>query len=203
MRSSTRIEILSTSRHTDGSYIGSYAGSWQYQTGVIAVTATKDRIYQPSDLAGNHRKTFIAEALDSQARLRSTDGESLIMMREARFEHVAAVRDHAVAYLTLDMALRRPRKQRRPGDYGPWAFLDAFEDEDIEEFQQEVNDAIVRAASGRDHSPVERLLHEWRMSAETLSDPVAREILDGRSSDEDWVEVEDAAEPHETPQNEG
>ena len=41
------------------------------------------------------------------------------------------------------------------------------------------------------------------MSAETLSDPVAREILDGRSSDEDWVEVEDAAEPHETPQNEG
>ena len=170
---------------------------------MTAVTTTKDRIYQPSDLAGNHRKTFIAEALDSQARLRSTDGESLIMMREARLEHVAAVRDHAVSYLTLDMALRRPRKQRRPGDYGPWAFLDAFEDEDIEEFQQEVNDAIVRAASGRDHSPVERLLHEWRMSAETLSDPVAREILDGRSSDEDWVEVEDAAEPHETPQNEG
>lgn len=167
------------------------------------MTATRDRIYQPSDLAGNHRKNFIAEALESQARLRSTGGESLVMMREARLKHVTAVRDYAIAYLTLDMALRRPREQRRPSDYGPWAFLDVFEDEDIEEFQQEVNDAIVRAASGQEHSAVERLLHEWQMSAETLTDPVAREILDGRSSDEDWVEVENVAEPQEAAQDEG
>lgn len=158
------------------------------------MNSTAERIYQPSDLAGNHRKTFIADALRSQARLRSTSGESLVMLREARLEHVAAVRDHAVAYLMLDMALRRPREQRHPSDYGPWAFLDVFEDEDIEEFQQEVNDAIMRSASGHDSSAVEHLVHEWQMSAETLSDPVAREILSGRTTSEDWIEVEDAGE---------
>ena len=34
-----------------------------------------------------------------------------------------------------------------------------------------------------------RLLHEWQMSARTMSDPIAREILDGRTVDDDWVEV--------------
>ena len=158
------------------------------------MNGTAEHIYQPSDLAGTGRKMFIADALRSQARLRSTGGESLVMLREARLEHVAAVADYAVAYLALDTALRRPRDQRRPADYGPWAFLDVFEDEDIEDFQQEVNDAIVRAASGRDHSAVERLLHEWRMSGETLADPVAREILEGGTADEDWVDIEEAAE---------
>lgn len=155
---------------------------------------TSERIYQPSDLAGNQRKTFIADALDSQARLRSTSGESLVMLREARLEHVVAVRDYAVAYLMLDLALRRPRDQRRPSDYGPWAFLDVFDDDDIEDFQQEIIDAIVRAASGRDHAVIERLVHEWQMSAETLADPTAQEILRGQSSAYDWVEVESAAD---------
>jgi hypothetical protein len=159
------------------------------------MNGTTERIYQPSDLAGSHRKTFIADALRSQARLRSTDGESLVMLREARLEHVAAVRDDAIAYLALDLAMRRPRDQRRPGDYGAWAFLDAFDDEDIEEFQQEVGDAILRAASGRDHSAVAQLVHEWQMSADTLSDPVARQILDGETADEDWVDIEEAREP--------
>lgn len=153
------------------------------------MTSTKDRIYQPSDLAGNNRKRFIADALRAQARLRSASGESLVMLREARLEHVAAVRDYALAYLTLDTALLRPREERRASDYGPWAFLDVFEDEDIEEFRHEVNDAIVRASSGEGHEAVETLLHQWRMSARTLSDPVAREILAGQVADEDWVDV--------------
>ncbi len=154
------------------------------------MNSTAERIYQSSDLAGSGRKAFVADALRSKARLRSTEGESLIMMREARLEHVSAVRDYAVAYLTLDMAMRRPRDERRASDYGPWAFLSVFPDDDIEDFQQEVNDAIVRAASGEQHTAVEALLHQWRMSAETLADPVAREILDGHIGDEDWVEVE-------------
>lgn len=164
---------------------------------VSVMPATAERIYQSSDLAGAGRKSFIAEGLRAQARLRSTEGESLVLLREARLEHVAAIRDYAVAYLTLDMALRRPREQRRASDYGAWAFLDVFDDDDIEEFQQEVNDAIVRAASGGDHAVVEALLHDWRMSASTLSDPVAREILNGETSPEDWVEAEDSEDAEE------
>ena len=150
---------------------------------------TRDRIYQASDLASSARKDFIADALRSRARLRSTDGESLVMLREARLEHVAAIRDYAVAYLTLDTAMKRARHERRASEYGLWAFISVFEDNDIEEFLQEVNEAIVRAASGEDHSVVEELVHQWQMGARTLSDPVAREILSGETEDGDWVEV--------------
>jgi hypothetical protein len=154
--------------------------------------ATGDRIYQASDLAGSGRKAFIADALRDRARLRSTDGASLVMLREARLEHVAAISDYAVAYLTLDTVMRRNRGDRRTSDYGAWAFISAFDDDDIREFLHEVNEAIVRAASGGDHSGVESLIHQWRMSARTLSDPVAIEILSGTTGDEDWVEVGDA-----------
>lgn len=154
--------------------------------------ATGDRIYQASDLAGTARKDFITDALQGFARLRSTDGDSLVMLREARLEHVAAIRDYAVAYLTLDTATQRPREERRTSDYGDWAFISVFDDEDIEEFLHEINEEIVRAASGKDHSGVERLLNQWRMSARTLSDPVAVGILSGGVTDSDWVEVEDA-----------
>lgn len=153
--------------------------------------ATRDRIYQASDLAGSARREFIADALHSRARLRSTDGDSLIMLREARLEHVAAIRDYAVAYLTLDTAMKRARDDRRASDYGPWAFISVFDDDDIDEFLQEVNEAIVRAASGEDHSAVDDLVRQWQMSARTLSDPVAREILSGTTQQSDWVEVSD------------
>ncbi len=155
---------------------------------------TEERIYQPSDLAGTGRKQFVADALRDRARLRSSDGESLVMLREARLQHVAAVRDYAIALLTVTTAIKRPRDERRASDYGDWAFISVFDDDDIEEFLDEINEAVVRAASGEDHADVERLLREWRMSARTLSDPVAREILAGRTSDDDWVEVEGVGE---------
>lgn len=156
------------------------------------MAVTRDRIYQASDLAGSGRKEFIADALRHCARLRSTDGESLVMLREARLEHVAAVRDYAVAYLTLDTALKRARADRRASDYGPWAFISVFDDDDIEEFLQEINEAIVRAASGEDHSGVDELIRQWQMSARTMSDPVARDILSGSAGEADFVEVTDA-----------
>ena len=154
------------------------------------MSTTKDRIYQPSDLASTGRKQFVADALRDRARLRTSDGDALVMMRESRLEHIAAISDFAVAYLTVTTALRRPREDRRAADYGEWAFISAFDDEDIQEFLDEVNDAIVLAVSDQDHATLEELIEDWRTSARTLHDPVAREILDGRTSSEDWVDAE-------------
>lgn len=154
------------------------------------MTRTEDRIYTASDLNTAARREFIAEAQRSVARLRTTSGEALVMLREARLDHVSAIRDYALAYLMLDSALSRPRGERRSADFGDWAFIEVFGDDDIAEFQSEMNDAVVRAASGQDHAGIEELLNAWRRSARTLADPVAREILAGRVSDDDWLEVE-------------
>ncbi|MBM0127576.1 hypothetical protein [Pimelobacter simplex] len=150
---------------------------------------TADKIYQASDLSTGARREFIEEGRQSQARLRTTSGDSLVLLREARLEHLSAIRDHALAYLLLDAALRRPRDDRRPQDFGPWAFIEVFDDDDIAEFQSEINDAITRAASGEDDEVVDAVLRAWRMSASTLSDPTARAILDGEVDDADWLEA--------------
>jgi hypothetical protein len=154
------------------------------------MTRVADRIYTASDLNGRARREFIEDAQRDSARLRTTSGESLVMLREAKLDHVSAIRDYALAYLMLDAALSRPRAERRPAEFGDWAFIEVFDDDDIAEFQTEVNDAIIRAASGHDHHAVDELLDAWRRSARTLSDPVAREILEDNVADADWVPVE-------------
>ena len=150
------------------------------------------RIYQTSDLNTGARREFIEDARRGEARLRTPDGDALVMLREARLGHLSAIRDHALAYLTLDAALSRPRAERRASDFGAWAFIAAFEDDDILEFQTEMNEAIVSAASGYDSTLIETALDAWRRSARTLSDPVAREILSGQVSEDDWRELDDA-----------
>lgn len=148
------------------------------------MNAVKDRIYQPSDLAGNDRKNFIADALESRARLRTTTGEALVMVRESELEFGATMREHAVAYLTLDIAMRRDRDERRASDYGDWAFIRTFDDEDIEDFRIEINDAIVIAASQQNLGPIDSCLHAWRMSARTMASSAARAVLEGTEAEE-------------------
>lgn len=155
------------------------------------MTNTREKIYTASDLNTAARREFIDEALRGEATLRATTGESLVMLRSAKLEHLAATRDYALAYLMLHAAMSRPREERRPSDFGSWAFVAAFDDDDIIEFQGEINDAIVRAVSGQDHTQIEAALEDWRRSARTLSDPIAREILEGRVNEDDWVAVGD------------
>lgn len=150
---------------------------------------TRGRIYTASDLATSARKEFLEAADHDVARLRATSGEALVMLREAKLDHLAAIRDHALAYLLLDAAMSRPRGDRRAADFGPWAFIEEFDDDDIAEFQAEINQAIVRAVSGQDDAEIDVVLDDWRTSARTLSDPVAREILEGTTASADWIEV--------------
>jgi hypothetical protein len=95
---------------------------------------------------------------------------------EVRNSHTSACRD-------VVAALNYPRAERDSNTYGEWSFIGVFDDADIREFLAEIDSA------GDDIAKVGRLLHEWQMSARTMSDPIAREILDGRTVDDDWVEV--------------
>ncbi|MFH5821339.1 hypothetical protein [Georgenia sp. AZ-5] len=153
------------------------------------MVATRDRIYQTSDLSGTGRREFINAAQHGTAHLRTPDGDSLVMLRAAQLEHLAAIRDHAVAFLMFDNALTRPRAERRPADFGEWAFLEVFEEDDLQEFRAEINAALMRVASGQDIEILQSLLNDWRRSARTLSDPVARAFLNGRVDESELFEV--------------
>ena len=148
-----------------------------------------NRIYQTSDLAGAERKTFIDAARRGRAYLRAPDGESLVMLRESVLETALTISEFALEYMNVLRVLRQPREQRAPSDYGHWAFLEAFDDEDINEFLMEMHPAIVRSASLARLDEVEQTLAGWQRSARTLADPISRSILMGEVDEGDWLEA--------------
>ena len=145
------------------------------------------RVFQTSDLTGATRRDFITAGQGDQARLRTPDGTLLVLVREASLQRVTEHASAGVNLAIFESAIRRPREQRRPTDFGDWAFLSAFDEEDLDEFRAEVIDGLVLAAAQRDLLPLLNVVEAWRRSARTLSDPVAREILAGESDVDDWL----------------
>lgn len=129
--------------------------------------------YQPTDLTGSERRAFINQAKDGLARLRDSDGASLVMLPEGELAVLSELRTHLIAYLSLENALRRPSSERRPTDFGHLAWADRFDEEDLEVFRGELGDALTRAATAKDLECVEEVLHAWRLTADLLTDTEA------------------------------
>lgn len=147
---------------------------------------TTSAVFQASDLAGTKRREFIGAAREGGALLRDTDGFALTMMPSAQLEAVAAVAGTAVAALQAEAVLQRGAV--RPAELGQLAWLTAFDADDRAEFFGELRDALSLSAATRDAGPLETCLHDWRVTAHALSDPLRREILTG-AGDGDYVEV--------------
>jgi hypothetical protein len=143
-------------------------------------------VYQASDLAGSRRREFLGAAREGGALLRDTDGFALKMLPLAQFEAIAQVASTALAAFQAEYALRHG--QVRPSDLGALAWLATFEEGDRAEFFDELRDALAMAVATTDAAPIERCLHDWRTTAQALSDPLRREILTG-SGDGDYAEV--------------
>jgi len=151
--------------------------------------AVADRTYQASDLAGTGRREFLAQARSGEARLRDTDGTSLLMVREGDYRALAALRDWILAYLVLENALARPDHRRVAADLGVLAWAAVFDNDDVGEFRRELGDALIRAAAARDVAVVIRVVEDWHRTARALSDPASRAVLTGELRDEDFVEA--------------
>lgn len=148
-----------------------------------------DTIYQASDLATNRRREFLNEAKRGGALLRDTDGSSLVMMPAGAIEVLRALRAWLVRDIMLEAALAQPWEERRPVDLGDLAWLSVFDDDDQREFQRELHEALLLAASSDSIDPVERCVTDWRTTARALSDNLRR-ILTGVPGDDEFVPVE-------------
>jgi hypothetical protein len=154
------------------------------------IVAVADRTFQASDLAGTGRREFLAQARAGEARLRDTDGTSLLMVREGDYRALAALRDWILAYLVLENALTRPAHQRVAADFGLLAWAAVFDDDDdLGELRRELGDALVRATAARDVDLVSRVVEDWQRTARALTDPVSRAVLTGEVRDEEFVEA--------------
>ena len=101
----------------------------------------------------------------------------------ARTDTVLDTRDLLGALADLQERAQLHHIQSLTTDIHAWAGV--LDDADRREFHRDLS-----AALNAELGAVERVLREWRITAEALSDEVAREILLGESAADDYVEVE-------------
>ena len=157
-----------------------------------------ETIFQPSDLNRGYR-AVLDQAKKDRARLRDTDGMSILLIPEA---HVATLEDVNAAtssFLVLEGAISHGDvAQLSINEFGPWPWLRFLDNEDIAEFVTELRESLILA--GREHSmgQLRETLHAWKVTAESLSDDTRRDVLLGiPNDDDDFVVVERPASVHD------
>ena len=71
----------------------------------------------------------------------------------------------------------------------PWPWLAYLDDEDLQAFVAELRDSFVVAFKTGTTAPMEQLIEEWRVTAETLSDPARRQVLLEPFAEDAYVEA--------------
>ena len=153
----------------------------------MTVTSRR-RTYQASDLAGASRRQFLDDAKEGIARLRDTDGSAVIATTEETLERLTRIRNASLAYLALQGATERPRRERRPSDFGELAWVQPLDDADLALLRSEMHDELVRVITGESVGRLDELLHAWRLTVELIADDAAMADLN-RDSPADLVDV--------------
>jgi hypothetical protein len=169
---------------------------WAYRTynGDNSMHASST-IYQPSDL--NRRGRVILDAArDGLARIRDTDGASLVVTREEEFEAMRGqleemqhLTEAMASFIVLDRAVDHEHREPSLVELGPWTWLRHLPKEDAMEFISDIGTALYESCRAMSAAPLAATLDDWKATAEALSDSLARETLLGESTADDYVEA--------------
>ena len=153
-------------------------------------------IYQPSDL--NRRGRAILDAArDGLARIRDTDGTSLVVIREedfeamrGRLEEMEHLTEAMASFIVLDRAVDHEHREPSLVELGPWTWVRHLPKEDAMEFITDIGEALYESCRTMSTAPLVAAVDDWKATAEALSDSLARETLLGDNAASDYVEVE-------------
>lgn len=144
-------------------------------------------VFQASDLS-QKRREFIDQARIGGARLRDTDGTSLVMVRGSRFEFLDELATWTHRLLDLHHALRQGDAPT-PRQLGDLAWLRFFDGDDRREFATELEDAMAISIADGSLDHLHQIVDAWRTTADTLEDPLSREVLLGHFDPTDFVDA--------------
>ncbi|HYO53576.1 hypothetical protein [Archangium sp.] len=139
-------------------------------------------IYLASDLSTKRRDVLNA-ARAGLARIRDTDGLGLVLVPQRNFEILRAYRELLAKLLMLESAWKRPASERCPSDFGEFAWLVAFDEDDQKSFHRELLDASIQALATDSFDPVNACVEDWRMTARSLSKEKSRRVLTAPGDD--------------------
>jgi hypothetical protein len=137
-----------------------------------------EHIYQASDLAGKRREV-LDTARSGFAQIRDTDGTGLVLLPQVRFELLRELREQFSRFVSLLAAFERPKNERRMTDFGDFAWLAAFDEDDQLSFRRELMETLLQSLANDSTDPVERCVRDWRTTALALSNEKTRRILTG------------------------
>ncbi|MBI2940585.1 MAG: hypothetical protein HYY04_09125 [Chloroflexi bacterium] len=102
-------------------------------------------IYLASDLT-QKRRTILDQARAGGARLRATDGLSLVLLPEERLEALETVARCAGNLCAVERALASTPGRPALQEYGEWTWLRVFDVDDLQGFVSDMRDALMIAS---------------------------------------------------------
>jgi hypothetical protein len=158
----------------------------------VSKTAT---VYQSSDLNSKYRQILNEAKAAGFARVRDSDGTSLVITLEGKLlEHerelasLTVISNAFADLVRLNMAKVYGR-DLGADEVGSWPWVREFDEEDLQEFMAEIRMAALEGFRSKDSSQILRILKDWQTTAETLSDPMSREVLLGATNESNYSEV--------------
>lgn len=149
---------------------------------------TVDVIFTASDLDRKRREVTDA-ARRGLARIRDTDGMSLVLLPARHYEVLETVSRWYDRLDVVERAVAKPARDRVARDFGELTWLRHLDDDDLASFIRELRSAVSVAYHDDDLTELDRLVGDWRATADELADPARREVLLGGLEYDDFVEV--------------
>jgi len=146
-------------------------------------------VYQPTDLVGSKRRAFLDEAKAGRARLRDSDGTSIVALSETELDALDMIATWSAERDRLVSLLAGRTDTPTTLELGSLAWMHNLDRSDHVEFANELREALLLAWSRKDGQPIRDTVHAWKVTAAELADPVRREALLGRFDRQTFVDA--------------
>lgn len=146
-------------------------------------------IFQPTDLVGPKRRAFLDAAKTGRARLRDSDGTSIVALAESELEALDLVATWSGERTRLISLLEQLDRPATTMELGSLAWLHGLDREDQVAFVTELQESLVLAMARRDAAPIRETVHAWQVTAAELDDPARRDVLLGRFDERNYVDA--------------
>ena len=146
-------------------------------------------VHAASELNDNYRAILDEARERGVARLRDKDGVSILVLPEAQFASVVEltfIADVACSWLSVLPFVEDGLDVLASSG---WSWLRWLDLDDRRTFLEEIRQGLIDGIATRDSDTLRRDLRDWQITAETLRDEKAREVLLGAAVDEDYVEA--------------
>ncbi|MBX7113537.1 MAG: hypothetical protein K1X64_04315 [Myxococcaceae bacterium] len=112
----------------------------------------------------------------------------LVLVPQGSFDLLRELREQVARFVSLQAAFERPKRDRRVTDFGEFAWLEAFDEDDQLSFRRELLEALAQSLSTDSMEPLESCVRDWRTTALAFKNEKVRKVLTSVGQGDDAFE---------------